>query len=287
MVSSRGICDIYPELDESAADTDFSNLYKSTELKKAQSFSETYKDAESLGKVQKASYLDSVSLEYPNDIEEAYFLNQKYETSSKYIYSFQLYTSDLFSPVESNIFKTIFKNKNSSSYGPFYLECDSSFKDKKHVHGLGYHLGFGMGYFQGKALSVGTSEETKTRLTLWFLPVDLGLTYRVLIKDTIGLKFSAGGTISGMIQSRSDFRDNEKGKNVNRLGQGFYALGRVDILLGRLMTKTRKVFFHNYGFSNLRLNLDMKYQSLSFNGEANELDFQGSSVGIGVSFDVL
>ena len=76
-----------------------------------------------------------------------------------------------------------------------------------------------------------------------------------------------------MIQSRSDFRDNESGKNSNRIGQGYFALGRMDFRLGEFMFESRKNLYHNYGFSNFRLNLDFKFQFISFNGDGKELDF--------------
>ena len=117
----------------------------------------------------------------------------------------------------------------------------------KKVNGLGYHFGFGFGYFQGFARTVSTNVETKTRLTLWFIPVDLGLTYRASLTDSLGFKVSSGFTGAGMIQSRSDFRDNESGKNSNRIGQGVFALGRMDFRLGEYMLETRKNFYQNYG----------------------------------------
>ena len=287
VLGKSGYCDIYPELNLSKEAENFSKVYDDVKAKKDKDFTTIYQDNKNKRDRKNTNYLDAVNVSDPKSIEEAYILNQKYEDLSQSIYSFSIYSSSLFSPIENSLFEKIFKSDNSSGYGPFYIEYDTSFGDEKKVGGLGYHFGFGFGYFQGFARTVGTNIETKTRLTLWFIPVDLGLTYRASLTNSVGVKLSAGVTGSGMIQSRSDFRDNESGKNSNRIGQGYFALGRMDFRLGDIMLETRKNFYHNYGFSNFRLNLDFKYQFISFNGDGKELDFSGTSLGVGVSFDVL
>lgn len=282
-----GHCDIYPELEISKGEGNFRKVYEGVKPGETQEFLEVYQDDKVKKQEKKINYIDTVKINNPKNIQDAYSLNQKYDDLSQSIYSFSVYSSSLFSPVENSLFETIFKSDNSSAYGPLYIEYDTSFGEGKKVNGLGYHFGFGFGYFQGFARTVSTSVETKTRLTLWFIPVDLGLTYRASFSKSLGAKISTGLTASGMIQSRSDFRDNESGKNSNRLGQGFFAMGRMDFRLGEFLLETRKRLYQNYGFSNFRLNLDLKYQFISFNGDGNELDFSGTSLGVGVSFDVL
>lgn len=286
--SSISLAQLYPELNETSERVEFDEIYNKANKDRKKNFSGIYKELKEDEIRDKNGYFETVQVDNPGSIEDAYLINQKFENKSRSIFSLSIYSSDIFSPVNNNLFDTIFKSNSSSGYGPLYLEFDASFSDtdKGRVGGLGYHLGFGFGYFQGLARSVGTNEQTKTRLTLWFVPIDLGVTYRASY-NSMGLKFSAGLTGAGMIQSRSDFREDEKGKNLNRLGQGLFAMTRFDYSLGSLMKKTRKEIFYNYGFSNFRLNLDFKYQYLSFNGEEKELDFSGTSLGVGVSFDVL
>ena len=283
---SNVFCEIYPEL-EHVGKKDMDSVYEGVEVEKSKEFLKTYRNVLTGKQKKNLNYLDETKLQNAKDIDEAYLLNKRFEDLSNSIYSFGIYNSSLFSPVENSLFETIFKSNNSSAYGPVYIEYDSSFGNQKKVNGLGYHFGFGFGYFQGLARAVNTNIETKTKLTLWFVPVDLGISYRVSLSSAFGVKVSAGLTASGMIQSRSDFRDNESGKNTNRLGQGFFGAGRIDFRLGELMPKTRKKLYEGYGFSNFRLNFDIKYQNISFNGDGNELDFAGSSLGFGVSFDVL
>ena len=183
------------------------------------------------------------------------------------------------------MFNTIFESSESTKVGPLIIGYESFFSKPESLIRLGYLVSFGINFFQGTAPSSTNSGTSLTKLTLWVAPVNVGANMRLNVSSVLGFKFFGGVSFAGMIQSRSDYRDDESGKNVNRFGQGLFGGVASDFSLGKYFSKYQSELFDIYGFTNFRLSLNFRYQDLSFNGESDELDFSGSSIGLGVSFD--
>tara|TARA_B100000927_G_scaffold269824_1_gene245489 strand:+ start:867 stop:1772 length:906 start_codon:yes stop_codon:yes gene_type:complete len=278
--------DLYPELDISnVGEVEFQEIYESipddSDTGK-EDFEKKYSGVPSESKSIKVLGKESPN---PSSLKEAYSLSGKSIPNGKDSFSFKFFNSGQFTAKNNSLFNTIFESGESTIVGPLVIGHESYFGRSDNRFQLGYLVSAGVNFFQGTVPGPVGTGDSSTKLTLWVVPISLGLNLKLKISDLLGLKLFGGVSVAGMVQSRSDYRDDETGKNVSRFGQGLFGGITSDFSLGRYFPKYQSELFDNYGFTNFRLLLSLRFQDLSFNGESNELDFHGSSLGAGISFD--
>jgi hypothetical protein len=278
--------ELYPDLEISKPGAvEFQEIYKSISDDNStgnEDFEKKYSGVPSGSTSTKVQGKESPN---PSSLEEAYSLSGKSIPNGQDSFSFRFFSSGQFKAKNNSLFSTIFDSEESTRVGPLVIGYESYFGRSDNSFQLGYLVSAGVNFFQGTAPGPSGAGGSSTKLTLWVVPINMGLNLRLKVSELLRLKLFGGVSVAGMIQSRSDYRDDETGKNVNRFGQGLFGGVTSDFALGQYFPRYQSELFDNYGFTNFRLVLSFRFQDLSFNGESNELDFQGSSIGAGISFD--
>lgn len=278
--------DLYPDLEVSKPESaEFQEIYKNVSDDKNTGNEDFEKKYSGVPLGSSSTKVLGKESSDPSSLEEAYSLSGKSIPNGQDSFSFKFFNSGQFKAKNNSLFNTIFESEDSTRVGPLVIGYESYFSSSNTNFQLGYLISAGVNFFQGIAPGPSGTGGSSTKLTLWVVPINLGLNLRLQVSELLGLKLFGGGSVAGMVQSRSDYRDDETGKNVNRFGQGLFGGVTSDFALGKYFPKYQSELFDNYGFTNFRLVLSLRFQDLSFNGESNELDFQGSSIGAGISFD--
>ncbi|MAW07397.1 MAG: hypothetical protein CME61_03830 [Halobacteriovoraceae bacterium] len=265
--------------------SNFDEVYKDLELKKDTPMDSLYDEVKNVNSNSIDSWnknLDS-SITEPKNLEEAFEKNKNWSIKGSRDFSFKYFSSMMLEPKNNSLFKNVFLGSDSSQIGPLSLDYHSPLAGKE--NGLGYYIGISISFAEGK--SVSTNGGVETKLKLLTIPIDFGFSLFTHSWSWLRLKTVAGVTGAGMVQERDDYLDTEKGKYMNRLGAGYFGLLKMEIPMSGIFTSSKHDFYSTYGFTNYYLDISFKYQDLSFFGDGNSLDFNGSAVGIGITFETL
>jgi hypothetical protein len=156
---------------------------------------------------------------------------------------------------------------------------------KTDVLNLFWVTGAGVSYNSGRGIFVNNTK-SETTITLWEVPVDLGLGVEIPIYHWFKVSGSAGP--SGMIlnQNRNDFLNGEKGKSKYQFSYGEYASAQFKINLSGLSDNLAYDLFTESQITTLSMNLEARYENYK-NFQDKSLAISGTSLGLGFTFEFL
>ena len=203
----------------------------------------------------------------------------KLSTLSNYHAGLSLFT---ISEVESPIFKKIFEeSKGAGQVGSLVFSLDQKLLGGD--FSLNYLTGLGVSYFKGRGYFVDDGSESDTRLTLWLVPVDMGLAGSIKVKSYARVLIGAGYSGVVAVQSRSDSDEDEV--DIFQFGHGPFLTTKLNIGLNQLFPKFSLGMFRDYGVTNTYLNLEYRFHSYS--NFTSDFSVSGNSLGVGLSFDFI
>ena len=288
----HGSDEFYEDVRHDEVQREFEDVYQNVKPEKQRDFDKIYESLKSSGDV-------SISDDYTNrdktgviiseDAEKVGSLSEAREgkniddfSTGKNFYHFSyLYAGGI--SVSSSLFDSIFKNENSSSGGPIVLSYESKLYGEK--LGVSWVANYGIGYFQGKGKFQSDGTESETRFTLWMLPVEFGANAFYHEKGWLKLTAGGGGSVYGIVQSRSDFEDDEDGKNIKQIGIGYFIEGNASFCISKLMPSWRRELFNMYDIGQVYFNLKLRTQYISV--LQNDLVISGVTLGAGITFELL
>jgi hypothetical protein len=207
----------------------------------------------------------------------------RYKATSAFTFS---YISDSFNYESQNdiINKTISEGYRHIKSGLIQVRSDQYFFKTFALNGF-WSAGTGLSYNSGRGTFV-TGDKSETKFTLWEMPLDLGIGLELPIYYWFKIVGTAGP--SGMIlsQNRSDFADNEKGKNKFQFGYGQFAQVQFRMNLTALSDHLAYDLFSSSQITTLSMNLEARYQNYK-KFQDPEIAISGTSVGIGFTFEFL
>lgn len=145
--------------------------------------------------------------------------------------------------------------------------------------------GVGVSYNSGRGVFV-TGDRSETTLTLWEVPVDLGLGIEIPLYHWFKISGSAGPTGMILNQNRNDFLNGEKGKSKFQFSYGEFANVQFKINLSGLSDNLAYDLFTESQITTLSLNLEARYENYK-NFQDKTLAISGTSLGLGFTFEFL
>lgn len=196
-------------------------------------------------------------------------------------FSFAFY-KDSFSYSDPNqMFERTFREGANSNF-PFMMILQFDQPIWNSWVDFGWEANFGFSYNSGRGVFSGDKTESETRMILWAVPVDLGLILELDLKYLI-FSVSAGPSIVGLIQNRSDFDPEDDRKSIAQLGYGYYTIGRLKLNLNRIFRKNAFKLFSSYEATRLTLNFEVRH--VDYGNFKDDIKVFGNSFGVGFSFD--
>lgn len=146
-------------------------------------------------------------------------------------------------------------------------------------------VGAGVSYNSGRGTFV-TGTKSDVALTLWEIPVDLGLGVEIPIYHWFKFAGSAGPSAMILNQNRNDFQNGEKGKSKFQFGYGQYASAQFKINLSGFSDNLAYDLFTESQITTLSLNLEARYENYK-NFQDDAIAISGTSLGLGFTFEFL
>jgi len=146
-----------------------------------------------------------------------------------------------------------------------------------------WSYGLGIGFSTGKGFFADGTRSDMT-FNLWEVPVEAGLGLEIPFTNWVKITGTAGPSIVGILQDRSDFERGDEGKRKYQYSFGYFAQAQFKINMS-LTTETAYELFTESQLTNVFMNLEVRHQ--------NYADFQdpikisGTSFGIGFTFEYL
>jgi hypothetical protein len=198
-------------------------------------------------------------------------------------FSFSYFRNDFSYRDPSNIYEKTFRQSTGSiDGGSLLFSLDKylwrGFADLYWQTNLGFGFNSGKGYFV-------TGEESDTRMSLWTLPLDLGLGIGLPLGRFARLTASGGPSAMGLYQSRSDRNSGEEDKYRRQIGTGYYANAKLQLSLSNAFIGSFFEFFRTYRVTNAFLNFEARTQSYA--NFQDDIEIDGTSLGLGFSFDFI
>lgn len=248
---------------------------------------------------------DSLEKKVLTEKEKLLSLGQKplgtYDTSSSYLetedlkvfdrindkggsnFAFYYIKDDYEVKDRNNIFNRTFESESDSTRGgSLHLTWEEYFNKGSQRFfwsvGAGFGVNIGRGYFI-------SGERSDATFKLWTLPVDAGVGGDIAVGQALRLSLSGGPTVMGLLQSRTDRGDGEKGKRRRQVGFGYYGAAKVKVSLSNIFSRKSFELFSEYDITNFFLNLEARHQN--YDNFQDEIQISGTSFGLGFSFDYL
>jgi len=145
--------------------------------------------------------------------------------------------------------------------------------------------GLGVGHSRGRGSFAG-GDQSDTLFQLWSLPVDFIIGLEIPFSSFAKLRTYAGPSVMGLMQTRDDKSSEEKKKTRNQISYGYAAGAKIKIGLAKIWPDTVFGLFRDYNIANAFLNINMQIRNYS-NFQDEDISIEGSSLGIGLSFEYL
>jgi hypothetical protein len=179
--------------------------------------------------------------------------------------------------------RTISTGAGSVKGGTLFLRHDS-YISRSQLLNIHWALGGAVGYSQGKGFFI-NGERSDTTFKLWEVPIDAGIGLEIPIVGLAKLSGTAGPSLLGLVQDRSDFERGEKGKRKFQYSPGYFINAQAKINLSSFSDEMAYSLFTTSDITNMYMNLEMRYQSYSNFQDA--ITISGTSFGIGFTFEYL
>ncbi len=173
-----------------------------------------------------------------------------------------------------------------------YKHVQSGFlllRSDRYIYNNGYitfhwALGGGLAYNYGRGIFA-DGERSDAGISLWEVPIDLGLGLSLSAGKYIKLTGTAGPSALALIQNRNDLKYSEKGKKRFQTGAGAFASAQIKINLYSFASDSSYELFTNNQITSSYLNIEARYHSYSKYLE--DIKISGTSIGAGFTFEFL
>lgn len=184
---------------------------------------------------------------------------------------------------DQNIYQRTYRDSSGSQEGgSIHFGFDRYFS--RRFIDLFINAGLGFGVNVGKGVFI-SGEQSDTEFKLWTLPVDLGLGLSIPVSRFFKLTGMGGASALGLYQTRSDRLPEDDEKYVRQFGYGYYAQAKFQISFSGLMDETAFEMYRDYQITNMLLDVIVRTQDYS--SFADPITINGTSYGIGFSFEYL
>ena len=147
-----------------------------------------------------------------------------------------------------------------------------------------WSIGAGVSFSTGRGIFV-NGQRSDAAFNFWEVPVDLGVGLDIPLYSWFKVAATAGPSVLGLIQSRSDFQRGEAGKRKYQVSPGYFLNGQMKINLSGFNDETAYELFTTSHITNLYLNLEGRMQS--YENFQDKVSISGTSFGIGFTFEYL
>jgi hypothetical protein len=167
----------------------------------------------------------------------------------------------------------------------FLLFRYESYINKNEFLDFHWSLGSGLSYNYGRGIFASDGERSETGFQFWEVPMDFGLGANLSFGRFLKISATAGPSVIGLVQNRSDFSKNEKGKNKVQFGFGQFASLQLKMNLHSFAPESSYERFITDEITASYFYLEGRYHS--YNKFLDSIEISGASVGAGFSFEFL
>ena len=179
--------------------------------------------------------------------------------------------------------QTIGSGEKSLKGGALLFRHDDYFLRRNLLNAY-WSVGGGFSFSTGRGIFV-NGQRSDARFNFWEIPIDVGLGLDLPISSWFKLAGTAGPSVMGLIQNRSDFERGETGKTKYQVSPGYFVNGQVKINLTGFNDKHAYELFTSSHITNLYLNLEGRMHS--YTNFQDKITISGTSFGIGFTFEYL
>lgn len=191
-----------------------------------------------------------------------------------YIYDTFTYQDD------RGVYREIFRGSSKAGeHGFLLLSFDSYFYKMTHAEFF-WLINAGVGGSYGRGLFIDQTESDAS-FTLWMLPLDLGLGLQVNLNHLVKLGVSGGPSVMGLIQNRSDVKD-----DTRQVSPGHFLEGRMSFNIGALFPRSSYRLYNNQNITAYYLTLFARSHDYQ-NFKQESFKMTGQSFGVGFTFEYL
>jgi hypothetical protein len=197
-------------------------------------------------------------------------------------FSFVFLKDDFDYKSSNNSFERTYRDKHSDTAlilrlkGGRYITRGTAFD-------FSWRINIGVGRNGGKGRFVdGAGSDADFKL--WTIPVDIGFALETSFWRLMKFGVSAGPSVMGIIQNRSDLEDGDKRKNIRQMSPGYFATGTLKLSLSEIFSSDGVGLLSAYSITNFHLIFDARIQSYS-NFKSKDVSISGTSFGVGFAFE--
>ncbi len=203
------------------------------------------------------------------------------EDKASSYFSFSFFKDNFNYQDSAGVFQQTFRDSDEANF-PFMMLFQFAHPFYNGAIDVGITTDFGFSYNSGKGYFSSAQTLSDTNLTVWLLPLEVGLFCELDLKYVI-FSVAAGPSVAGLIQNRSDYDDDEEGKNLRQWGYGYFTRAEIKFNLNRIFKKNAFKLFRNYEAT--RLTLDFMVHHVDYSNFKDDISIEGDSYGVGFTFD--
>lgn len=183
---------------------------------------------------------------------------------------------------KDDIYSKTFKN-GSSSLQSGYLEIEKEFILKRGFVNYGLGVNIAGSFSRGKGNFKSSGQVSNAEIKLWSIPVDFAGVSSFNLGPYLNLNMSAGPSLMGLIQNRSDYNDGEDGKNLRQVSYGYFGKTKLRLNLSRIFPRALFHLYDSYSITRMLLSINLRYHSYS--NFQDDIKIDGLAYGLGLSFN--
>lgn len=179
--------------------------------------------------------------------------------------------------------RTISQGYKHIKGGALYVRSDQYILRRDYMNPY-WSLGVGLGYNSGRGIFI-TGDQSNATFRLYEIPIDAGIGVEIPLYHWFKISGTAGPSVTGLLQNRSDLQQGEKGRNKIQISYGEFANAQFKFNLSGLSDNLAYDLFTQSKITNLLLNLEVRYQN--YQNFQDAIKISGTSFGIGFTFEYL
>lgn len=179
--------------------------------------------------------------------------------------------------------RTISTGSKSLKGGALFVRNDSYLLRTDFLN-LHWSIGSGVSFSRGRGIFV-DGNRSDAVFSFWEVPVDAGLGAEIPISSWFIAAGTAGPSVLGLMQNRSDFERGEKGKRKFQYSPGYFASAQFKVNLSGFNADQAYNIFTTSDVTNLFMNVEIRHHNYS--SFKDEIQVSGTSFGLGFTFEYL
>lgn len=215
----------------------------------------------------------------PNDHQLIKSINNKGKSGFGFVYIVNSYDFEGM----NNAYSKTYDNGDATKGGTLHF-LFNHYLSRGHLN-FSWGANAGVGFSSGKGVFKTTGNKSEARVDLWQVPMDLLLSLELPIGRLVKIFAEGGPSAMGLMQTRSDKDNGEKGARRRQIGFGYFGMGGFSLNLGQIFEKNAFNMMRDNSVSNFYLTLVMRIQN--YKNFQDEITISGSSFGAGLIFEFL